>query len=152
MRQGECQKFFGAVIFQVGHRPVQVTDWSDQKGAVLLFSNEGGTESPSDYCSEWGSEQLNEWASEWVAEWRARADNMLTDWQREATVISIDPTTQTPSLGQWFFHRPPGHSQMLDYHLAWLHLWANILSDTTQSVSFLNYHTIFKQLAVFFSP
>lgn len=47
MRQGECQKLFGAVVFQVEHHPDQVTDYSDQKGAVLLFWKKGGTDSPS---------------------------------------------------------------------------------------------------------
>lgn len=44
MRRGECQKLFGAVVFQVGHHPVQVTDESDQKGAVLLFCKRDGAD------------------------------------------------------------------------------------------------------------
>lgn len=85
---------------------------------------------------EWAIEWVSEWMSEWVIEWGTSADNMLTDWQREATAISIDPAAQTPCLGQWLLHRPSGHNQMLDYQAAWLHLRANILSDTIQSVGF----------------
>lgn len=47
----------------------------------------------------WGS--VSEWVSEWVIEWRARADNMLTDWQMEATVISIDPSAHNLSRGRF---------------------------------------------------
>ena len=72
MRRGECQKLFGAVVFQVGHHPVQVTDWSDQKGAVLLFWKKGGTDGLSlaaalrEGVSNWMTERVNEWMGDWV--------------------------------------------------------------------------------------
>ena len=108
-----------------------------KRGQCCYFQKEGGTEGLSDYCSEWGSELLNEWASEWVVEWRARADNMLTDWQREATVISIDPATQTPSFGQWVFST--GLQATARCWIITLHDCISgqiFLSDTTQSVGF----------------
>lgn len=45
---------------------------------------------------------MSEWVSEWVIEWRTRADNTLTDCQREATVINIDPSAQTSALADGF--------------------------------------------------
>ena len=71
MRRGECQKLFGAVVFQVGHHPVQVTDESDQKGAVLLFCKrdraDGGPVCLLQCVREW--EQLNEGVNEWMGDW-----------------------------------------------------------------------------------
>lgn len=96
-----------------------------KRGQCWYFAREAGlTACLAAAVREGVSNWMSEWTSEWVIEWRTRADNMLTDWQREATAISIDPATQTPSFGRWLLHRPPGHSQMLDYQPAWLHLWA----------------------------
>ena len=69
-----------------------------QKGAVLMFLKERRdcwTVWLLQCMREWATE--SEWMSEWVIEWRAKADNMLTDWQREATAISIDRHRTRPA-------------------------------------------------------
>jgi len=90
------------------------------------------------------SNWMSEWMSEWVIKWRARADNMLTDWQREAQRSASIPPHRPPVVASPAFRAQPcaGLSAWMIASVGKCFIWSNTKGWSA------NYRKTFKQLTV----
>lgn len=92
------------------------------------------------------SNWMSEWMSESVIEWRVRADNMLTDWQREATAIGIDRRHTDPKSQSLVAPLASGAQPGAGLSACMIAYLGKYFIRYNATCWFLSYHTIFEQL------
>lgn len=94
------------------------------------------------------SKWMSEWMSESVIEWRVRADNMLTDWQREATAIGIDRRRANPKSRSLVAPLASGAQPGAGLSACMIASLGKYFIRYNAECWFLSYHIIFEQLTM----